>query len=99
MDELSYWLFTIPNFLLAAAMYTIVGRYFLALVFGNRNDAVILRVFNQVTDPVLKAIRAVTPLYVPNGFLLILSVFWLLLLRILLFVVALMLGFAPKPEV
>ena len=47
----------------------------------------------------LKAIRAVTPLYVPNGFLLILSIFWLLLLRIALFVLALSLGFAPKPEV
>jgi len=87
---LSYWLFHLPNFVLAAATYTLVGRYVLALFFrGKGHDRVIMRAFISLTDPILRAVAAVTPRVVPRGLVLIFAVVWLLALRMALF-----LGFA-----
>jgi uncharacterized protein YggT (Ycf19 family) len=96
MSDTSYWLYTIPNFVLAAAMYTLVGRYVLSLLFKPDSDKVIWRVFAQITDPVLKFVRNLTPAIVPNGMVMIFSVFWLMLLRISLLIVAVIFGFSPK---
>ncbi|MFM9973971.1 MAG: hypothetical protein ACKVON_05270 [Beijerinckiaceae bacterium] len=95
-DDASFWLFTIPNFALAAALYTLLGRYLLSLMFKPDSELVIWRVFCQITDPVLKAVRIVTPGMVPNGMVMLFSVFWLLLARILLLVAAIIFGFVPK---
>ena len=95
-DNASYWLFTLPNFVLAAALYTLIGRYVLSLIFKPDSDAVLFKVFNQITNPILKSVRVVTPEMVPNGLVLVFSIFWLLLLRILLLVAALTFGFAPS---
>ncbi len=96
MSDLSYWLFTIPNFILAAAMYTLIGRYVLSLLFKPDSDKVIWRVFAQITDPILKFVRSLTPAIVPNGMVMIFSVFWLMLVRIALLIVAVIFGFSPK---
>lgn len=89
-------LFDIPNFLLAAAMYTVLGRYILALLFKPDSQTVIWRVFVQVTNPVIGAVRAVTPLIVPDGLVMIFTLVWLVILRMLWFLLAFMFGFAPK---
>jgi uncharacterized protein YggT (Ycf19 family) len=94
-DNASYWLFTMPNFILAAALYTLLGRYLLSLIFKPDSDKVIFRVFNQITDPILKTVRYITPAMVPNGLVMVFSIFWLLLLRVALLIVAIVLGFAP----
>ncbi|MGL4636862.1 MAG: hypothetical protein ACRCWF_12840 [Beijerinckiaceae bacterium] len=96
MSDPGYWFFTIPNFILAAAMYTLMGRYILSLLFKPDSDKVIWRVFAQVTDPIIKCVRVLTPAIVPNGMVMIFSVFWLMLLRIALLIVAVMFGFSPK---
>lgn len=93
MNEL---LFTVPNFLLAAAMYTVLGRYILALLFKPDSQQVIWRVFAQVTNPVIGVVRAVTPRIVPDGVVMIFTLFWLLMLRMVLFLLAVMYGFAPR---
>jgi uncharacterized protein YggT (Ycf19 family) len=95
-DNASFWLFTIPNFILAAALYTILGRYVLSLVFKPDSDKVIWRVFSQITDPVLNAVRVITPAMVPNGMVMLFSVFWLVMARILLLILAILFGFLPK---
>jgi uncharacterized protein YggT (Ycf19 family) len=97
MDEGSaYWLYTIPNFILAAAMYTIVGRYILSLFFKPDSDKVMFRVFAQITDPILNFVRTLTPAVVPNGLVMVFSIFWLMLARIFLLVIAVVFGFSPK---
>jgi uncharacterized protein YggT (Ycf19 family) len=93
MNEL---FFTVPNFVLAAAMYTVLGRYIMALFFKPDSQQVIWRVFAQVTDPVIGAVRAITPRLVPDGLVMIFTLFWLLILRMMLFLVAVMFGFAPR---
>jgi uncharacterized protein YggT (Ycf19 family) len=95
-DNASYWFFTIPNFILAAALYTILGRYVLSLIFKPDSDKVIWRVFSQITDPVLNAVRVITPAMVPNGMVMLFSVFWLVMARILLLILAILFGFLPK---
>jgi len=89
-------LFDIPNFLLAAALYTVIGRYILALMFKADSQLVIWRVFVQVTDPVIGAVRAITPRIVPDGLVMIFTIIWLIILRMLWFLAAFMFGFAPK---
>jgi uncharacterized protein YggT (Ycf19 family) len=92
----SYWLYTIPNFILAAAMYTIMGRYLLSLVFKPDSEMVIWKVFTQLTNPILRFVRGLTPLVVPNGLVMVFSIFWIILLRIALLVAAVIFGFAPR---
>jgi uncharacterized protein YggT (Ycf19 family) len=91
-----YWLYTIPNFILAAAMYTIMGRYLLSLVFKPDSQMVIWRVFAQVTDPILNFVRGLTPQVVPAGLVMVFSIFWIVLLRVVLLIAAIVFGFAPR---
>lgn len=90
------WLYHGPNLLLAALLYTLVGRYILSLLFKPDSDKVIWRVFAQVTDPVLRSVRTITPAIVPNGLVMIATIFWLIILRMLWLLIAAMFGFLPK---
>jgi YGGT family len=92
----SFWLYTIPNFILAAAMYTLIGRYILSLLFKPDSDKVIWRVFAQITDPILHLVRALTPALVPNGLVMVFAVIWLVLARVLWLIVAIVFSFAPQ---
>ncbi|MGL5447376.1 MAG: YggT family protein [Rhabdaerophilum sp.] len=92
----AFWLYNGPNMLLSILLYTLIGRYLLSLVFRPQSELVIWRVFCQVTDPVLNAVRAVTPKIVPPGLVMIFAVFWLILLRIVWLIVAVMYGFLPQ---
>lgn len=90
------WLYHGPNLLLAAMLYTLVGRFLLSLLFKPDSDKVIWRVFAQVTDPVLLFVRTITPAVVPNGLVMIATIFWLIILRMLWLLIAAMFGFLPK---
>ncbi|AVO44607.1 YggT family protein [Phreatobacter cathodiphilus] len=90
------WLYHGPNLVIAALLYTLIGRYILSLLFKPDSDKVIWRVFAQVTDPVLGAVRAITPAVVPNGLVMIAAIFWLIILRMLWLLVAAMWGFLPR---
>lgn len=92
----SFWLFQIPNMILAAAMYTLIGRYILSLLFAQDSDKTIWRAFRGITDPILKFVRGGSPAVIPNGLVMVLAIFWMLLLRIILLIAAILLGFAPK---
>ncbi len=78
----AHWYFHVPNLIMAAMIYTLIGRYVLELVFSNRQDAVILRVFRTVTDPVVKTVRFVTPRIVPDGVVVVFAMAWLMAVRI-----------------
>lgn len=89
---LGFWLFVAPNYILAAAMYTLIGRYLLSLVFKPESELVIWRAFVNITDPILFATRVVTPAVVPNGLVMVLAIFWVIMLRIVLSLLLLKLG-------
>jgi uncharacterized protein YggT (Ycf19 family) len=82
-----FWIYQLPNLVLAALMYTLLGRLILSLLFEPNSDKVIWRVFAQVTDPVVGAVAAITPRVVPDQVIVLFAVVWTFLLRILLFFV------------
>lgn len=95
MSFWSYWYFHIPNFVLAAVMYTLMGRIVLGLFVPPDWDNYIWRFFRRLTDPYLKLVRLVTPQVLADGVLMIFGVLWLMVLRIGWFFVLLRLGLAP----
>jgi YggT family protein len=86
---LANWPFQVPNLVLAMLMYTLAGRLLLGLVLSPDSNNFIMRFFAQLTDPVVKVVRLVTPGMVPLPVLLAFSLVWLFGLRI-----ALVIGFA-----
>lgn len=88
----TYWWFHIPNLLMAALIYTLIGRYLLELFFARKQDAVILKVFRSVTDPVVKLVRLITPAIVPEGLVVVAAVLWLMAARLFWFLTALTYG-------
>lgn len=88
----TYWWYHVPNLLMAALIYTLIGRYLLELFFRKKPDAVILRVFRSITDPVAKLVRLITPAIVPNPLILVLSIAWLMAARMFWFLTAVAAG-------
>lgn len=81
----THWYFHLPNLVLAALLYTLLGRYVLGLIFASKPDVVILKVFQSITDPVVKLVRLVTPAVVPNGLVILFAAIWLIVLRMFLY--------------
>lgn len=91
----AHWYFHVPNLIMAALVYTLIGRYLLELVFAKRPDAVLLTVFRQVTDPVVGAVRAITPAVVPDGLVVVCAIVWLMSLRMFLYLTVIAAGVRP----
>jgi uncharacterized protein YggT (Ycf19 family) len=88
--------FGIINFILAMAMYTLMGRFILSLFFDQTNTMVLWKVFQQVTDPIVGAVRFVTPEIVPLRIVILFAALWMLALRIGLFLVMRYTGAVPS---
>lgn len=92
---LAHWYFHIPNLLLAALIYTLIGRYILELFFKSDSPAVILKVFRSVTDPVVRSVKVITPLIVPNGLIIVFAIAWLMAIRMFWFLTCVAMGMRP----
>ena len=92
---MDFWTFQIPNMLLAAAMYTLLGRFLLSLFFAPDSDKVLWRVFVQITDPFIKVARLVTPQIVGVHLIVLFAALWTLLARIGLFLTLAAIGLRP----
>lgn len=91
----THWYFHLPNLLMAAMIYSLIGRYLLELLFARNPDAVLLRTFRQITDPIVKVVRAITPRIVPNGVVVVFAIIWLMALRMFLYLTIIALGVKP----
>ncbi|MCT8970665.1 YggT family protein [Microbaculum marinisediminis] len=78
----------IPNYVLAALMYTLLGRFILSFMFPPDSKNYIFRAFVRLTDPVLALVRPITPAAVPHLVLLVFAAIWILVARIVLTVAA-----------
>ena len=92
---MDFWYYFIPNLILAAIMYTLLGRFLLSLVFRPDSDRVIWRVFTQITNPVVNAVGVITPRIVPLHLLVLFAALWVLLARIALFMGLAAMGIRP----
>jgi uncharacterized protein YggT (Ycf19 family) len=96
MDStLAYWVFHLPNFMLAALIYTLIGRYIMSLFIRPQSDMVIWVVFRQITDPILRIVQMITPAVVPPPLVNLFAIIWLIILRFVFFYIMRLYGPLP----
>jgi uncharacterized protein YggT (Ycf19 family) len=95
-DFFSNWYFHLPNFVLAALMYTLLGRALLGLIVGPDSNNYIWRFFCRLTDPVVALFAKVTPKAAAPVVVWLFGFVWLFWLRVLLLHVFLYLGALPR---
>jgi YggT family protein len=78
----TYWYFHLPNFVLAALMYTLLGRVLLGLFFEPSSKNYIWRFFVRITDPVVALVAMVTPKATPPVIVWLFGFVWLFWLRV-----------------
>ena len=93
----THWYFHLPNFILAALMYTLLGRALLALIVQPDSSNYIWRFFCRITDPFVALIAPVTPKAAAPVIVWLFGVVWLFWLRVLL--LSLFLAFGAFPRV
>lgn len=93
---LANWTFHLPNFALAAVMYTLLGRVLLSLIVEPASQNYIWRFFCRLTDPFVAVVAVVTPKAVAPVVLWLFGVVWLFWLRVGLLYVFLFFGLVPK---
>jgi YggT family protein len=92
----TYWYFHLPNFVLAALMYTMLGRFLLGLMVDADSPNYIWRFFCRITDPVIGVISIVTPKVTAPAVLWLFAFVWMFWLRVALHYTLLVLNLAPK---
>jgi YggT family protein len=92
----SLWYFHIPNFILAALMYTLLGRAALAFFVDADSPNYIWRAFCRLTDPVVALVAVVTPKAAAPVVLWLFGFVWLFWLRVGLLHLFLLLGAVPR---
>jgi len=92
---LPFWYFHLPNYVLAALVYTLMGRFLLEMMAPAGWNNYILRAFVTVTDPVVKVVRFITPHAIALPLVLVFGALWLMLLRVALFLAMARYGVAP----
>ncbi|MDZ4791263.1 MAG: hypothetical protein SGJ17_08660 [Hyphomicrobiales bacterium] len=91
----AFWLFHLPQFVLAALMYTLLGRFLMSLFYKPDSDKVLWRTFQSITQPFIASTKAITPKAVPDNVIVLFAFVWALFARIGLFVAFWQSGFAP----
>jgi YggT family protein len=92
----TYWYFHVPNFILAALMYTMLGRVLLGLMVDADSPNYIWRFFCRVTDPVIAVVARVTPKITVPVLLWLFGFVWLFWLRVAFHYTLLLLNLAPR---
>ena len=92
----TYWYFHLPNFVLAALMYTLLGRAALGLFLDPDSPNYIWRFFCRVTDPFVAVIAGLTPRAAAPVIVWLFGVVWLFWLRVGLLILFTMYGIAPR---
>jgi YggT family protein len=92
MSFWSQWYFQIPNFILAAIMYTMLGRALLGLFLDPDSKNYIWRGFCAITDPVLRLLAPVTPKATAPVVMWLFGFVWMFWLRLALLLALVSLG-------
>lgn len=92
---IQYWYFHLPNFVLAAIMYTLLGRLLLSAFAPPDWQNYIWRAFVRITQSAVVVTRFITPQVFPAVVVLVFAILWVMVLRVLLFVLLGNLGLLP----
>lgn len=93
---LEYWYFHIPNYVLAALMYSLLARFLLSFFVAPDSRNYIYRAFVRLTDPLVWLVRMVTPQAVPSLLTILFAAIWALFLRFAFLAVLAGQGLAPR---
>jgi YggT family protein len=93
-----HWYFHVPNFVLAAVVYTLLGRFVLSFFLLPDSANYIWRWFCRLTDWAVRAVAVVTPRYVMFLFLPLIAACWLSALRVAFLLVMARFGWLPSLE-
>ncbi len=93
---ITYWYFHLPNFVLAALMYTLLGRAILGLFVDADSPNYIWRFFCRLTDPVVAAVAVLTPKAAAPVVTWLFGLVWLFWLRVALLYLFLSMGAVPQ---
>lgn len=78
---LTYWYYFVPDYALAAVMYTVLGRVALSLFLEPDSPNYIWRFFCHLTDPAIALFAHVTPKATVQIVLWLFTFVWLFWLR------------------
>ena len=96
---IAQWWYHLPNFVLAALMYTMLGRFVLSFIFPPESRTTFGARSCGSPSPVLRAVRFVTPLAVPHMVVLLFAAMWLLAARVALLIFFASIGMMPTTGV
>ncbi len=96
LDFLRHSYFHIPNYVLAALMYTCFGVFLLDIFFRPGSSNPIYRAFHRIADPFFRFLAPVTPGFIPPFLLPLYAAFWTILLRVLLYMLLFSLDLVPR---
>ena len=82
---LTHWYYDLPNFVMAAVMWSLLGRVLLALIFEADSKNYIWRFLVRITDPVVAVFAYVTPKATAPVVLWLFSFVWIFWLRFVLY--------------
>ncbi len=82
---LAHWYYHVPDLILAALIWLLIGRLALTLLPSLGDGNVAARFLAAATGPVVKVTGAVTPRLVPAAVVILFAAAWLLAARIALF--------------
>lgn len=78
------WYVQGPSLVLAVLSYCLIARLALDLAFGARGDNVAFRTLRWLTNPIVRAVGAITPRVVPGALVTGCAVLWIFAVRIAL---------------
>lgn len=90
-----YWWFQLPNYLLGLLMWICFGRFLLGFFVRPDSRNYIWRSFRWFTDPVIRWLEPVTPSFLVDAFKPLYAAFWIIVIRVLLWILLFNLGLAP----
>jgi YggT family protein len=96
IDIVSHWYFHLPNFVLAALMYTLLGRVLLRLFVEADSTNYIWLFFCRITDPVVSVVALVTPKAAAPVVVWLFGFVWLFWVRVMFVYAYALLGLLPR---
>lgn len=91
-----YWYLHLPNYVLAALLYTMIGRFVLGFMVPANSPNYIWRWFCRLTDPVLRLLSFITPSYVAPRYMPLVGAFWLGTARVAWYLLLATFGMVPR---
>jgi YggT family protein len=90
-----YWYYAVPNYLLAALMYSLLARFILAFFLQPDSPNYIYRFLRRITDPAVIVFGFLMPRAVPPLLVVLFTAVWLLIVRFAFYVAMAGAGLTP----